>query len=125
MATKRLDFIVSTPVLQRAIVMPHIRCRDGVSFSAQASTYHPNCRPLNNEGPWTAVEVGLLRGAEAPTEWSANSHGRYARPESHNYAEYSEIIDDAGEWPRAVGVGTVEVDGLRAFIEAHGGESET
>ncbi len=38
--------------------IPRIVCKDGFSFSVQASQYH-FCDPEDNFGPWTYVEVGF------------------------------------------------------------------
>lgn len=37
---------------------PHVMCADGTSWSAQASEW-TYCRPRDNFGPWTHVEVGF------------------------------------------------------------------
>lgn len=45
-----------------------ITCRDGVQFSVQASAY-TYCRPRNNTGPWTHVEVMTLTDGVKPSNW--------------------------------------------------------
>lgn len=41
----------------------HIVCRDGTRLSVQAGTWC-YCRPNNNQGPWTHVEVMVMTDAE-------------------------------------------------------------
>jgi hypothetical protein len=41
----------------------HITCRDGTQISVQASKYH-YCKPRDNQGPWTHVEVILISEVE-------------------------------------------------------------
>jgi len=45
-----LDLILKT--------LPHIQCSDGFTMSVQAGR-GLHCSPRNNDGPWTAVEVGF------------------------------------------------------------------
>jgi len=40
-----------------------IKCQDGFTMSIQASSYH-YCRPRNDQGPYTHVEVGFPSQAE-------------------------------------------------------------
>jgi hypothetical protein len=42
---------------------PRIICKDGWSMSVQASQHH-YCRPRQDVGPWTEVEVGYPSTAE-------------------------------------------------------------
>ena len=63
-----------------------ITCRDGTRFSVQASDF-TYCKPRNNTGPWTHVEVMTLtddvvempaakkRGRPAKTETAEDSPG--------------------------------------------------
>jgi hypothetical protein len=48
--------------------LPAITCRDGTSFSVQASEF-TYCTPRNNEGPWTTVEVMTLTEGAQPRNW--------------------------------------------------------
>lgn len=41
----------------------HITCRDGTKISVQASKYH-YCKPRDNQGPWTHVEVMMISEVE-------------------------------------------------------------
>jgi hypothetical protein len=48
----------------------HITCNDGSVLSIQASKY-TYCTPRQDQGPWTHVEVMLIRG-KTPTHWDHN-----------------------------------------------------
>lgn len=45
-----------------------ITCRDGTRFSVQASDF-TYCKPRNNTGPWTHVEVMTLTDDVVPRNW--------------------------------------------------------
>lgn len=51
----------------------HTVCMDGTKLSIQAGE-NLYCHPRNNEGPWTAVEVGFIQDKDGnqitpPQEW--------------------------------------------------------
>jgi hypothetical protein len=58
---------------------PALVCADGFTFSAQASAGH-YCSPRNNEGPYTAIELGFPSAPdEIIAEWrEAKNSGVYA-----------------------------------------------
>ena len=56
------------------IVFPRIQCADGFSLSVQAAG-HCYCEPRNDEGPWSAVEVGYpSEKEELLMEYAENPH---------------------------------------------------
>ena len=75
-----------------------IRCADGLTFSAQASAFH-YATPRDNQGPWTAVEIGF------PNQ---------VVDEFLKYAEDSENPTDTV-------YGRVPVAVVEAVVEKHGG----
>jgi len=77
---------------------PRIYCWDGFSMSVQAREY-VYCRPRNDEGPWTAFEVGY------PSE---------GEPLLMEYAE------DADR-PTDTVYGYVPIEVIERVIEKHGG----
>ena len=95
-----LDSIIGTPVSERGAVVSRIVCKDGTSLSVQASFGH-YCTPRNDEGPWTAVEVGFP-SACPPESW----------------AEYAEDWNN----PLDTVYGYVPVQMVQHFISLHGGE---
>lgn len=48
---------------QRAEILPHVVCEDGFTMSVQASSGH-YCRPEEDDGPYTHVEVGYPSAIE-------------------------------------------------------------
>lgn len=64
-----------------------ITCRDGAKFSIQAGEYL-YCRPRNNTGPWTHVEVMPLNSTANPTKFHC---------ETDDVAAYIPIEDVAAE----------------------------
>lgn len=67
-----------------------ITCRDGTRFSVQASDF-TYCKPRNNTGPWTHVEVMTLTNDVVPRHWNQDPDaiGAYVPIE----AVAQEIID--------------------------------
>ena len=64
-----------------------ITCGDGAQFSIQASHYH-YCRPRNDNGPWTHVEVMPIGENAYPTHFQC---------EHNDVAGYVPIEDVAAE----------------------------
>lgn len=64
----KLDEIIGQPVSARGWCMPAIKCADGTTLSVQASNYH-YCTPRDDNGPWTAVEVGFP-SVQPPDTWT-------------------------------------------------------
>ena len=117
MATKQLDFIATCSLADRKKVMPRIRCKNGVSFSAQASIDHLSL-PWRSEPPWTSLEVAFLAGTSIPKDWKPVSSRRHEAFERHDTTSLGAIqMQNASVY-------VIEVDKLRAFIEMHGGEVE-
>lgn len=64
------------------IMFPRIECADGFNMSVQARAFC-YCEPGNNEGPWSAVEVGfpsereelLMEFAESPSDPTGTVYG--------------------------------------------------
>ncbi|MFA5377810.1 MAG: hypothetical protein WC455_18815 [Dehalococcoidia bacterium] len=79
-------------------IRPKIECADGLILSVQASHGH-YCTPREDEGPYTAVEVGY------PSE---------AIPEFMEYCE-------SPERPTDTVYGWVPFEVVEAVIEKHGG----
>lgn len=77
-------------------IAPHITLADGATLSVQASEGH-YCIPRNNDGPYTAVEVGFP-DPKPPRSWR-----KYADGDSSVY-------------------GYVPVALVRRYIKLHGGE---
>ncbi len=77
------------------------KCADGFTLSIQASETH-YCSPRENEGPWTAVEVGYP--SERPEPWGV-------------WVEYAEDP----EIPTGTVYGWVPVALVRQLIDLHGG----
>lgn len=138
MATPHLDYIINTPVLNhrevvklialkspeeisqtklpqgyRSKLVHPITCNDSTSFSVQASLSH-TCRPLNNEGPWEAVEVAFFpdHAPLSSVEWETYRE-KYMFPSSRTLKTSLEGI---------IMYNWVPVQLVRAFIEEHGGE---
>ncbi len=80
-------------------VLP-ICCADGLEFSAQASAFHYSV-PRENQGPWTAVEIGFPNQV---------------------VDEFLEYADDP-ENPTDTVYGRVPVAVVEAVVEKHGGIS--
>src|SRR5665213_326134 len=124
MTTKQLDFIASTPVLQRRPIMPRIRCKDGVSLSVQASSRHlAKNKPgsdwsESDAGPWCALEVAYISIApRIPAEWEQYVVGSlYSTKERHDCTGL-----DSHWVPRTY---CIPLEEIRNFIEVHGGEIE-
>ena len=88
-----LEWIVSTPVQRRGEVVPPVVCGDGTELSVQASRKHC-CVPKDDDGPWSAVEVGYVtEGVRVPRSWGY----------------YCGVAD------------FVSVRKVRAFVKRHGG----
>ena len=79
--------------------LPAITCADGFTMSVQASREH-YCRPRNNEGPWVAVEVGLL---------------------SERCEALMPYIDGSDNEPTEAVYNCVPLEVVAAVIEQHGG----
>ncbi len=79
----------------------HIRCADGLQFSAQASSTH-YCEPRQDVGPWTEVEVGF------PNDKVEEFMDRAEDPENPTETVY----------------GWVSVEVIEAVVEKHGGLAE-
>jgi hypothetical protein len=63
----KTKLFVTNPIAARTF------CNDGVSLSVQSSRGH-YCEPRNDEGPYTAVEVGFIKNADGvqfcpPDSW--------------------------------------------------------
>lgn len=82
----------------RRRAVEEVVCADGFIMSVQASASH-YCEPSDDEGPWTAVEVGYPNRVE-PLLWP--------------YAE------SPGNWTDTV-YARVPIDLVAAVIELHGG----
>jgi hypothetical protein len=54
-----------------------ITCGDGTEFSIQASEF-TYCRPRNNLGPWTHVEVMTLTEGAVPEYWTQDAGDQLA-----------------------------------------------
>lgn len=52
---------------------PLLTCKDGCTFSVQASADH-YCIPKDNDGPYTHVEIGFPDG-EIPNSWRRYNDG--------------------------------------------------
>lgn len=77
---------------------PRVQCADGFHMSVQTSDGH-YCRPRQNTGPWSLVEVGYPSGPV---------------PELAKYKD--------GEYPDTEAVfGYVPVSTVAAIIDRHGG----
>lgn len=83
------------------MIVPRIRCTDGLVLSVQASWAHYST-PRNDTGPWTHVEVGFP---------------------SDTVPELIEYADDQSEHPHTV-YSFVPVTLVNEIIEAHGGPKE-
>ena len=79
-------------------------CKDGVSLSVQSSRMH-YCEPRNDEGPYSLVEVGYVKGADGV---------QFCPPDS--WKDYADL-----GFPSDV-YGFVPVELVKAFIAKHGGE---
>ena len=79
-------------------IRPRVLCGDGFEMSIQASSTH-YCRPREDTGPWTHVEVGFPNRIE-PLLWQ--------------YAE------ERGRWTDAV-YPFVPIELAAAVVELHGG----
>lgn len=115
MPTEKLDYIATTSSADRNKIMPRIRCKDGASLSVQASLDHFSY-PFRSNGPWDFLEVAFLSGASVPPDWHCVQERSYEVFERHAH----EGIDTSRMASAAVY--SVEIEKLRAFIEAHGGE---
>tara|TARA_A100001515_G_scaffold95226_1_gene76329 strand:- start:295 stop:618 length:324 start_codon:yes stop_codon:yes gene_type:complete len=83
------------------LVFPRIQCNDGFNLSVQARAFC-YCSPRNDEGPWTAVEVGFpSEREELLMEWAEDS----GRPTDTVY-------------------GWVPVEVVNEVIAKHGGTNE-
>lgn len=76
-----------------------IHCTDGLSFSMQASWVH-YCLPRDNEGPWTAVEIGFP---------------------SRRVEEFMPFIDGENERPTDTIYGYVPLSVVAVVVAAAGG----
>lgn len=83
-----------------------IKCKDGVSLSVQASRFHYSS-PRDDDGPYTAVEVGFIQDAD----------GNAVTPPD-SWREYAE-----GEFPNDV-YAYVPVELVEDFITSHGGRTQ-
>jgi hypothetical protein len=125
MPTKQLDFIATTPVSRRKPIMSRIRCKDGLSFSVQASKTHfcknEDVASLcngNDEGPWTSLEVGFISNTkQTPCTWS-----RYVVSKYHAFSRNHDLTGLDPAWTPIVYC--VPLEEIRSFIKDHGGEIE-
>ena len=83
------------------IVFPRIQCADGFNLSVQARVMC-YCEPRNDDGPWSAVEVGF------PSE------------KEELLMEYAEVPSD----PTGTVYGWVPVETIADVIAKHGGTNE-
>jgi len=109
--------------------MPRIQCRDGISFSAQATdeTYaipvgwKRGDMPHSDIGPWQRLEVAFL-SIETPEEWRKyfveNHWSAYKHHDHGDFGEGNEII------PGYAPVYSIPVDDLEQFVAQHGGEAD-
>lgn len=79
-------------------LFPHITCKDGTTLSVQASENH-YCKPRNNVGPYTHVEVGY------PSTYPPDTWRDYADGDP----------DNSDVW------GYIPTELVEAYITAHGG----
>lgn len=86
------------PVAPRVVIRKHLKCKDGLTLSVQASEYH-YCSPRSAHGPYKEVEVGF------PSE------------KIPGLLEYAEDPDR----PKDTVYGHVPVGIVEEIIEEHGG----
>jgi hypothetical protein len=67
-----------------------ITCRDGTVFSVQASEF-TYCKPRNNTGPWTHVEVMTISEGVVALNWEQDDSGIGAYVPIESVAQ--EILD--------------------------------
>lgn len=91
-----------TPAHVRNRQVKPVVCADGFSVSVQASDGH-YCRPRNDQGPWTHVELGYPSD-EMGDQFNEYQDGQYGQ--SHTDCVF----------------GSVPVELVRDLIAAHGGE---
>ena len=82
----------------------HITCKDGTTLSVQASSMH-YCRPRDNDGPYSHVEVGFPSIAP-PETWREYYDGNWTQ-ENATESVY----------------GYIPVELVHKYIESHGGEA--
>jgi len=85
-------------VLRFKHLSDQIVCQDNVMISVQGSHTH-YCRPRDDDGPYTHVEVGYPT-SDLPETW----------------AQYGE-----GDFPSSI-YARVPIELVREFVESHGGE---
>jgi len=81
-------------------VMKYIELPGDKKLSVQASE-HTYCRPCDNEGPYTHVEVGYPKGVHLPDSWE----------------EYADGCCDSDDWRDSNIFGHVPVELVRQLIE--------
>lgn len=82
-------------------INPRITCNDDTSLSVQASQY-AYCTPRYDVGPYSEVEVGFIKGTDAPESFRPYTDGKFP----------SDVY------------GYVPIDVVLAFIAEHGGIKE-
>ena len=87
----------------KPIAKPH-RLKDGTCLSIQASTVH-YCSPRDDEGPYSAVEVGYIN----------DGHGNTVTP-PETWREYA----DGEKFPSGV-YGYIPIALVQSFCDDHGG----
>ena len=95
---KHRKVIAITDHIAMVELRPEIECADGLTFSVQASHTH-YCQPRNDNGPYTAVEVG------------------YPSKPVKELMPYAEDTEN----PTSTVYGYVPVEIVEQVIESHGG----
>lgn len=92
-------------------VIPPIKCKDGFSFSVQASHFH-YCYPKKDDGPWDHFEVAYPSSVE-PLLFP------YAETEATLLPDGA--VDDANVDATVLGYSSVPIEIVLAVIARHGG----